>query len=438
MSLHLISKVQRLKKLKADRRAAQAKFNADYRNKTLSQLLPHTPEWAKSYFEHCRFKAVYGGRASGKSHFLAELMLARMVQDPDLQCVVIRKYRKSLTNSVQLLLKNKVIALGWSHLFDTQSNTIKRIGARGFVAFQGMQDHNAESIKSFENFGIAWVEEATELDQYSIDLLVPTIRSPGSEEWFSWNPDQPTDPVDAMFRKDPPENAIVTQVSFKDNPFLTEESKQDEQDSLKRDPEKHDWIWLGGYNVKSDAIIFSGRWRVAALTKSADWDGPYYGADWGFSTDPTAAIEVWVIGQTLYISNESHEYRLETDKVAKQWMKDIPGIEKYVVKADNARPESISLVRRKGISRITACEKWTGCVEDGIEFIKNYDIVIHPDCKDMILEAKRYRYKQNKAGEVLTDIVDKDNHLWDSLRYALGPLIRQEATVVDQLAAMYG
>ena len=396
--------------------------------KAPQELLPKTPEWALGFFEPARFKAVYGGRACGKSHTFAELMLARMVCDPDLQCVCIRKYRVTLTNSTQLLLKNKVTDLGWDDYFDVQQTQIKRKGGRGFITFVGMQDHNASSIKGFENFGIAWVDEASEIDQFSLDLLIPTLRSEGAETWFSWNPDQPTDPVDYFFRgPNLPKNSIIKGISFKDNPFLTQTSKDDEERDRIADPEKHEWIWLGGYNVKSDAVVFAGRWRIAE-TDTATWDGPYYGADWGFANDPTAAVEIWVSGQQVYISRESYAYRLETDKIANRWLKDIPGMEKAICRADNARPESISYLRRHGFPNLRPCSKWPNCVEDGIDWLRSFEILVHPNCVNTQTELKRYRYKENKGGDVLAQIVDKDNHVLDSVRYGLEPLIRKRHT----------
>jgi phage terminase large subunit len=403
----------------------------------IGDIIKKCPEWSKDYWLPARFKAAYGGRASAKSHSFAEIMLARMTLDPDLQSVVVRKFRQSLTNSAQLLLKNKVDDLGLSAEFEVQSTQIKRQGGRGFIAFKGLQDHTAESVKSFENFGICWVEEATELDQRSLDMLIPTIRAPGSEVWFTWNPDQPEDPVDRFFRGDnPPKRAIIKAVSFRDNPFLSEESKEDEQRDLASDPEKHEWIWNGGYNVKSDAVIFSGRWRTGIID-TANWDGPYYGADWGFANDPTAAVEVWLSGNQVYISRESYSYRLEIDRTAKRWMQDIPGIEKHHIRADNSRPESINLVSRMGIPMVKGCEKWPGCVEDGIEWLRAQEIIIHPDCVNMQMEAKRYRYKQNRGGDVLPGIVDADNHLWDCVRYALQPRIQDRmAQIANRLAAL--
>ena len=404
---------------------------------TPQQLLPHTPDWAKPFFDPTRFKAVYSGRAGGKSHFFAELMLAKMVCDPSLQCVCIRRYRVSLTNSVLLLLKNKISDLKWEKYFEVQQTQIKRKGGRGFITFIGMQDHNASSIKGFENFGIAWVDEAAEIDQYSLDLLIPTLRSEGAETWFSWNPDQSSDPVDAFFRQEPiPKNAIVRGISFRDNPFLTDTSREDEERDRLADPEKHEWIWLGGYNVKSDAVVFAGKWRIAEVN-TAQWDGPYYGADWGFANDPTAVAEVWVSGQQIYISRESYAYRLETDRVAPRWKADLPNMERFVIRADNARPENISFVKRHGFSRLIACEKWPNCVEDGIDWLRSYEILVNPNCTNMQAELKRYRYKQNKGGDVLAQVLDRDNHLVDSMRYALQSLIKNRGEQYGQSPAIW-
>ena len=382
------------------------------------------PAWAADLLKPARFKAVYSGRAGGKSHFFAEYLLARMIADPDLQAVCIRKYRATITNSIQLLLANKIDERGWHKYFDVQRSEIKRIGGRGKIAFIGMQDHNASSIKGYEGFGVAWVDEATELDQYSLDLLIPTLRTQGAETWFSWNPDQQDDPVDAMFRPTPPKGSIVKRIHFTDNPFNSQTTKDDYARDLERDPEKHAWVWDGEYNVRSDVVVFAGRWRVAELD-TAGMDGPYYGADWGFATDPTAVIEVWVNGNSIYISRESYAYQLPIDKTARRWLTDIPGIERHVCFADNARPESINLVRRMGLPRLQPCNKWSGSVEDGVEWLRSQDIVVHPKCKNMQTELKRYRYKQRRDGEVIPVIVDKDNHLIDCLRYGLQKLIQK-------------
>lgn len=403
---------------------------------TLPELLPHFTEKEQQFFTSSRFKAPYGGRAGRKSHMLAELMLARMILEPDLQAVVIRKYRAAVTYSAQLLLRNKVSQMGWERYFEVLGNTIRRRDGTGFIAYTGIQDHNATSIKSYENFKIAWVEEATEIDQYSLDLLVPTLRAPGSELWFSWNPDQPTDPGDALFRQRPPTDSIVQFFTFKDNVFLSDESKQDEQDMLARDPEKHAWVWLGEYNVKSNAIIFAGRWRVGEVDATG-WDGPYYGADFGFVIDPTTAAKQWRLGNQIYIEKESYSYGLQIDHIKDRWISDIPDIANKVIKADSSEQDTIAYLKRHGLPNIRPVEKGPGSVETGVKWLKSHEIIVHPSCVNFQDELKRYRLKTNKAGEVLDDIVDKDNHLIDQCRYAFEPLIKNNSTPYKEIRAVW-
>jgi len=176
---------------------------------------------------------------------------------------------------------------------------------------------------------------------------------------------------------------------------------------------------------------------VAEFTPAADWDGPYFGIDWGFSQDPTAGVKCWIHDQRLYIEHEAGKVGLENDDIADYMIARLPGIESHAVRADSARPETISHVKsdgrgtRKSLPRIVGVEKWKGSVEDGIAHLRSYrEIVIHPRCTKTLHEARTYSYKVDRlTGDVLTDIVDKNNHYIDAIRYALGPLIKPRGAV---------
>ena len=132
----------------------------------------------------------------------------------------------------------------------------------GIITFQGMQDHTADSIKSLEGFKRAWVEEAQTLSTTSLALLRPTIRAPGSELWFSWNPRRKTDPVDKMLRgTELPTGAIVVRANWLDNPWLPAELEQERQDCLRTDPDQYRHIWEGDY-----ASVLTGAYYAASLT----------------------------------------------------------------------------------------------------------------------------------------------------------------------------
>jgi phage terminase large subunit len=355
------------------------------------------------------------------------MLVEEHVRNKDLQSVCIREIQKSLKFSAKKLIESKIEALGVSHLFECTLTEIRRRGAKGIIIFQGMQDHTADSIKSLEGFDRAWCEEAQSLSHRSVELLIPTIRKDGSELWFSWNPDQPTDAVEKLFQNNP--DAICVHVNYADNPWCPDEMYKLAERQQRLDRERYEHIWLGGYNTKSDAQVFAGRWRVDEFDPQPNWQGPYCGLDFGFATDPTAAVRCWVHGDSLYIEYEAGKIGLDLDITADYLKKHIPDFDKYTARADSARPESISYLKRHGLPRIEAVDKWPGSVVDGIEHIKTYDeIVIHVRCKEMQQEAMLYSYKVDKrSGDILPDVEDDHNHYWDAVRYALAPLIRRAA-----------
>src|SRR5690554_49954 len=387
-----------------------------------------TPRWALPLLEPSRYKGAKGGRASGKSHFMAEMLVEEHVRDKDLQSVCIREIQKSLKFSAKKLVEDKIRALGMAHLFDITLTEIRRVDGRGIIIFQGMQDHTADSIKSLEGFDRAWVEEAQSLSARSMELLIPTIRNDGSELWFSWNPDQPDDPVETLFKDNP--DATLVHVNYDSNPWCPEVMHQQAEWQRRVDYERFNHIWLGGYNTKSDAQVFKGRWRVDEFEPQASWDGPYYGLDFGFSADPTCFVRCWIGGNTLYIDLDAGRVELDLDDTAEFIKRHDPDAPKHAIRADSARPESISYLKRHGLPRIEGVKKWSGSVEDGVEHLKTYDeIVIHARCKSMQEEARLYSYATDKrTGDILPKIDDKANHRWDSVRYALAPLIQRQQT----------
>lgn len=388
-----------------------------------------TPRWAVPLLQPARYKGAYGGRTSGKSHFFAEALVEDMVVDPDLRAVCIREVQKSLKFSAKQLIEDKIEALGVSHLFDVQREEIKRVGGSGVVIFQGMQDHTADSIKSLEGFRRAWVEEAQAISERSLRLLRPTIRAPGSEMWFSWNPDQPDDPVEFL-RSRPPENSIVVPVNYTDNPFFPEDMREDLDYDRSGDPETFAHVWLGEYNTRSEAQIFAGRYTVEEFEPAQSWDGPYFGADWGFSQDPTILVKLWITPDgRVAIEKESGKVGLDIDKTGALWERDVPEAKLSRIRSDSARPETISYLQRHGWPKITGVDKWKGSVEDGVEWLRARGVLIHPRCERAKREARLYRYKVNRAGDVLAQVEDAENHVWDAVRYACAPLIRKGGRV---------
>lgn len=399
----------------------------------MTKLEIATPEWALPFLEPKRYKGIKGGRASGKSHFFGELVVETMVMRPKTNIVCLRETQKSLKFSAKKLIEGKIISFGVGGMFRVLESEIRRLDAEGEpvgrVIFQGMQDHTADSIKSLEGFNVAWFEEASRMSQRSLDLLRPTIREEDSEIWFSWNPDQPTDPIEKFLVADPLENAIVAHINFEQNPFCPEIIKAEARLWHKHDPDSYGHVWLGDYNTKSDDQILGGKWSVEPFEIQSDWDGPYYGADWGFSTDPNVVIEVFVDSKAnrIYVRREIWGLGVEIEDTP-SFFKRMTGAEKYVIRADNARPEIISYMQRHGYRKMIAAEKWPGSIEDGISKLRSYiDIIVHPDCSKTAEECRLYKYKRDRlTDEILPDIVDKWNHCIDAIRYAIEPLTKMK------------
>ena len=222
--------------------------------------------WAVQFRRPARYKGASGGRGRGASHFFAEEAVDAMVRDPSLRFACIREVQKALKFSAKSLVESKIRDLGVPHLFDITEREIRREHGSGVMIFEGMQDHTADSIKSLEGFGRAWVEEAHSISQKSLDILLPTLRASGSEIWFSWNPDQPTDPVDKFFRdlerqraagEIPAERFVHVRATFRDNPLCPDELLQEAARLERSDPEAYEHIWGGGYFLGGHGRVYS-------------------------------------------------------------------------------------------------------------------------------------------------------------------------------------
>jgi phage terminase large subunit len=383
--------------------------------KKLSNLEIKTPRWAVPHLQPSRYKGSFGGRGSGKSHDAAERVIERcMMSKTDVICG--REYQKSLKQSAKRLLEQKIQDLGVGQFFDVRSDKIIA-PYNGLIIFEGLQDHNSESIKSFEGFDIFWGEEAQTLSQKTLDLVRPTIRKDGSELWFTWNPRYETDPIDQLLRgENPPPNSIVLEANYMDNPWFPDVLKEEMEYDKRRDPEKYQHVWLGGYVRNSEKRVFKN-WTVEEF-ETPETAHFRLGADWGFSVDPTVLVRCFAVGRKLYIDHEAYQVGCEITDTPALFMT-IPEAEKWPMTADSARPETISHVRNNGFPKIYPAVKGKGSVEEGINWLQTYDIIVHPRCKHTIDELTLYSYKTDKdTGKVLPILEDKKNHVIDALRYA--------------------
>lgn len=383
------------------------------------------PHWAKELFKPHRYKCLYGGRGSGKSYAVADALLIQGYAKK-IKVLCGREFQNSMAESVHSLLKGRIEQLGLTGHYTVQRDSIAGANGTEFI-FKGVR-HNVESIKSIFGITHLWLEEASTISAESWQVLKPTIREPGSEIWCTLNPAYKTDAIYKDLILDPPEDSYVQRVNWDMNKHFPAELDAERRRMQKHDPALYAHIWEGECIEHTDAQVFNGKWRIDDFTH--DSETAYYGLDFGYAQDDTAGVRCFIKDNTLFISHEAFKIGLDIDITGEFMERHIPGFKKYVIRADSARPETISFMKRQGYN-VQAVSKGKGSVEDGVAFIRAFDeVVIHPRCKRLIEEFRLYSYKvDQRSGDILPIIVDKYNHGIDALRYALEPLCKRNGFV---------
>lgn len=401
------------------------------------EVVIETPRAYVPALAWARYKGLCGGRGAARSHFFADLMVDYAL-DSGFRGVCLREYQTNLDQSAKLLIEDKIRVRGLESKFrmlDTHTET----PGDGIIIYKGLKSYNADNIKSLEGFKVAWLEEAQKASQRSLDLLRPTIRRDDGEMWFSWNPDQPTDPIEKLLRSPdgPPPNSVVIHGTYRDNPWFPSVLRTELEWDKAHDFEKYLHVWEGQYQTKSEARVFKN-WRVEDLGLDAEPAAWLAGADWGFSKDPTTLLRMRQVGErTLYVRNELYRIGVEIDHIPEFFDDLVPGEPRWArnirIIADSARPETISYLQRHGYPKLEAATKGPDSVKEGVIFLQGYDIVVHPSCRHAIDELTHYSYKTDaQTGIVFVPNVleDKKNHVIDPMRYAAEPLRKPKQWVV--------
>lgn len=371
-----------------------------------------------------RYRCSYGGRGSGKSQTFAK-MAAVFGYREKLKILCCREFQASIKDSFYAEVKNAIESEPFLRAFyDVGVNFIRGANGTEFI-FAGLRN-NIASIKSMAGIDICICEESETIPEYSWRDLIPTIRKPLSELWVIWNPCKENSPVDTRFRKSQDNDIFCVEVNYNDNPFFPETLEAERQrDQRNLDDSVYRHIWEGAYLEISDAQVLKNKYEIASFQPQDYWNGAYFGCDWGFSQDPTALCKLWIFENTLYVEEEAYQVGCEIDHLPRLF-ETVSGAKDHVIYADSARPETISYLRRQGFN-VRPAPKGKGSVEDGIAFLRSFDrIVISPNCKNFINEARLYSYKTDRlSGDVLPILEDANNHLIDAARYALSPIMKR-------------
>lgn len=387
-----------------------------------------------------RLKVIYGGRGSAKTRTVVSI-LTEMSHSGRERIVCLREIMDSLEDSSYQEIADEIDRRVLGDDFKLIERKIRCFDTGSTFGFAGLY-RNQTKIKGYAGASIAWCDEAENISRASWDILFPTLRAKGSEIWITFNPNKPDDPtwadivapyadkmVDGVYEDD---DVLIIECNHTHNPWLTDELKLERDKMARNDPDRYSWIWEGKFKKRSTENVLHGKWVIDEFTPEDDWYGPYLGADFGFSQDPSTLVKCWITrNNRLMVEYEAGGVGIETDELPALY-DSVPGAGSHVIRGDGSRPETISaLARSKSkqtdrVFRVVAADKWPGSVEDGIAHLRSYDqIVIHPRCTKTAAEAGKWSYKVDKlTGDVLPVLAPGNEHFWDSVRYSLAPVIR--------------
>jgi phage terminase large subunit len=222
---------------------------------SVSRTRIEIPQKLLPLFQPKRYKVIHGGRGSAKSWSVARALVSIGATKP-IRVLCARETQKSIQESVHRLLKDQIESLGLDQFYTIQENKILGTNGTEFT-FAGIRQQGVFNLKSYEGTDICWVEEAQVVTKKSWDVLIPTIRKPGSEIWVTFNPELDTDETFSRFVVRPPEESIVIQMNWQDNPWFPPELDKERRQWLDRDPVGYLTTWEGKCRPAVEGAIYA-------------------------------------------------------------------------------------------------------------------------------------------------------------------------------------
>lgn len=369
------------------------------------------------------------------------MFLVEMLRNPGQPFLAARELQNSIKDSVHKLLSDQVVLMGLTALFDI-GDSYFRCKNGAYVIFKGLRT-NANEIKSLEGVKIAWVEEAQKVSQGSWELLIPTIRSPGSEIWATYNPDEEDDAVHQMFViNEPPPNARVVQINWSDNPWFPQELEEERAFMHQNDPDAYDHVWNGNCKKFAGGSIY-GKWLVEAEGRIVSV--PYNPAfpvitswDLGYA-DSTSIWFLQLIGKEPRLI-DFYQSNLEAIDHYVKYLKSKPYMYEAHVLPHDAGHNSIrtNTTLKKQIEDMGLKDTVVlpvDAIESGIELVRQLIPQLWFDkekCKDGLKALRAYQYEYDDDKQVFKNRPRHDwsSHCADSLRYMATYLARRKSPVL--------
>ncbi|MEB6213517.1 PBSX family phage terminase large subunit [Enterococcus casseliflavus] len=373
-----------------------------------------------------RYQIFYGGAGSGKSYFLASKLILDLLSKKQ-KLLVVRQVFASIKDSVYEEIVQAIYKLKVDNLVTISKSTFDITFVNGSkIIFKGADDER--KLLSISGIDMVWVEEASDITKELFNQLELRLRG-GSEKkkyFLSFNPISATHWLKTDFFDNPREDSFVCHTTYKDNIFLDDEYIASLEEMKERNPSKYQVYALGEWGTSSKQVFEN--WTVqdfdtSQIVQSNPNIKSAFGMDFGYVADPSTFIGslVDLDNMKIYIFDEMYEHGLLNNQLADKIVKMGYGKERII--ADSAEQKSIAELSKLGLKRISGAKKGRDSINHGIQFLLQFEIIVHSNCTNTINELTNYGYKKDKqTGQYTNQPIDNYNHLIDALRYSLEPL----------------
>lgn len=386
-----------------------------------------------------RYRAVKGSRASKKSKTTALWYITNMMAYPDANTLVVRKTYRTLKDSCFTELKWAIHRLGVDAYWDVKESplemTYKPTGQK--IYFRGLDDPLKVTSITVDKGCLCWmwIEEAYEISsEDDFNMLDESIRGavPDGSALFkqitlTFNPWNEHHWLKKRFFDNPDDETLALTTNYKCNEWLDAADKKVFETMRKQNPRRYKVAGLGDWGIV-DGLIYEN-WKEEAFTleqirkQHSDLQSAF-GLDFGYTNDPSALFGgfISVADRKIYVWDEMYSAGLSNERIFQNIRQ--MGYGKEKITADSAEPKSIDQLKGYGL-KVNGAEKGKDSVNNGIQFIQDYEVIIHPRCVNFLTEIGNYTWAKDKLGNKLNVPVDDFNHLMDAMRYALEKFIKK-------------
>ena len=385
-----------------------------------------------------RYRVIKGSRSSKKSKTTALWIIEKMMEHPEANALVVRKVYRTLKDSCYTELKWAINRFGVASYWECRENpleiTYKPTGQKIF--FRGLDDPLKITSITVEkgNLCWGWIEEAYEVtNEADFDMLDESIRGEVAEGlWKMWtltlNPWNEKHWIKRRFFDANDPNIMAKTTNYMQNEWLDDADKQVFVDMQKNNPRRYQVAGLGNWGIV-DGLVFEN-WREEEFDHTSEEFKKQhpnlesvFGLDFGYTIDPSALFcgLVDIKNKKIYVFDEMYEKGLSNAKIYKKIYN--MGYAKERIRADSSEPKSIDELRDLGLYGIRAARRGNDSISHGIQYIQNFEIIIHPRCVNTLTEISNYTFAEDRLGNKINKPIDDFNHCMDAFRYAMEDLM---------------